>query len=458
MASKNNLVLLSCSMVLSGMLFAGINSEGALAASEGVPARTAQAPDANQLAEAKRKQIVKAFWAKYHRLGVEAMKKGNYEAAFSMLERAVEEAEVLKFELPETADTFDALSELYKRNGKSQDSMLAAQKALEIRGSRPGNSAAKAGSLARMGELYRESGDLPKAKSTLLDSLNMAKALNQNDAAVQALEGLASMALSAHELNEADSYIKKLIEMDAKHAADQNTAKHLEMQAVLNWQRGELAQANQVLDRAVAIRSACQSPDDPELIASLRNQVRAKLAIGKADGLSKTVSRLLSYDRKNLAPDAPDYLSDLQSLAELKFFAGEYGAANLLCTELLKAKSISSGSDVVARTDLLSLQGRLCAQQKQWHEARSFAEQAISGRQKAKLPEMLSIVDRETLAACAMAQGLASEAQGNLEKVVQLRTALGEEDAGLIKAKAMLKDAQDKAHAATASLSSTVAN
>lgn len=448
----------ACSFIFGLALFS-VSTNAIFAQSSNMQpsARTATAQASAPVDDAARKQVVYGLWSKYHRCGIDAFKKGDYDAALNMLGKAVEEAELLKLSRPEMAETFDALAEVYKLTGDKQDSLQAGLKAIAIRGNSSGlQGQEKVEALIKAAELYEEAGDLQKAKVNYDEAVKVAGA-NAESIAV-AKEGLAKIAIGNKDFAVAQKYISELISLDGGASTD-TAAKHQEFLAVINWQTGNVVESAKCMEKAFAIRSAIANEDAGVLMACTRNYVRAEMALGKLEGLNVQVAKLLQYDRKNLAPDAPDYLCDLQSLAELKFASGETNAAKVLLDEIAKSDLISKNKDAIARADYLSLLGKVAVANKQLHEGKSLAEQALAIRQGLSQSELLLLSDKETIANVDFAQGQVAEAQKNLQDIIKVRSeCLGKDDPGVLRANALMKLIAEKTPATAISVKPAAAN
>lgn len=448
----------ACSFIFGLALFS-VSTNAIFAQSSNVQpsAHTAAAQASAPIDDAARKQVVYGLWSKYHRCGVDALKKGDYDAALNMLGKAVEEADLLKLSRPEMAETFDALAQVYRLTGDKQDSLQAGLKAIAIRGNSPDlQGQDKVEALIKAAQLYEEAGDLVKAKANYDDAIKVAGA-NAETIAV-AKEGLAKIAIGNKDLVGAKKYINELIQLDGG-AANDMSAKHQEFLAVINWQAGDVVESAKCMEKAFAIRSTIANEDPGVLMACTRNYVRAELALGKIDGLNTQVAKLLQYDRKNLAPDAADYLCDMQSLAELKFAAGENNAAKVLLDEIAKADIISNNKDASARADYLSLMAKVAVANKQLHEGKGLAEQALLLRQGLSQSALLQMSDKETIANVDFAQGQVAEAQKNLQDIIKVRSEfLGKDDPGVLRANALMKLIAEKIPATAISVKPAAAN
>ncbi len=457
MTAKFSIKNSACSLMFGLALFSVSTNSVFAQALNALPSNQTVPGQAAPLDEAKRKQVVYGLWSKYHRCGVEAMKKGDYDAALYMLGKAVEEAELLKLSRPEMAETFEALSQAYKITGDQKDSLQAGLKAIAVRGdSSTLQGQAKIDALLKAAEFYEEAGDSQKAKASYSEAATVAGGSGESIALAK--EGLAKIAMSNRDFVSASKYINELVEFDNNASTDM-AARHQELLAVVNWQAGQIVESARCMEKAFAIRAAQANEDAGTMMACTRNYVRAELALGRTDGLGVHVAKLLQYDRKNLAPDAADYLCDMQSLAELKFAAGENSAAKQLLDEMAKADLISKNKDAAAHADYLSLLGKIAVANKQLHEGKSLAEQSLAQRQAMGQPALLLMSDKETIANVDVAQGQIADAQKHLQDIIKVRSdSLGKEDAGVQRANALMKLIAEKTPATTISVKPSTSN
>lgn len=397
--------------------------------------------------EVKRKSTIRQLWAKYQRLGTAAFKQNNLDISLQMFAQAVQEAELLNFDQVNLALSLDSLAIVYHFLGKSQDSFQAEKKALEIR-SRfgEGNREARLANLIRIGDLCIEMGDNAGAKTYLQQALSLAELSPTDDATrTKIMDSLLSVSVETHDQSGVKTYLSQLLLHDRGRSADENSASHLEQYARILWQEGQLSEASQCLSQALSIRNACQSPDNPSIIALKRNLVRADLMLGITAEPEQDIVKVLSYDRAHLAPDSSDYLFDLLSLAELKLCQGETGPARQLCEEQLNSQKEARDLDTLDMADACTLLGRICATQDQWYEAKKLSNQACSIRRSLGLPEALSVYDYETLARVASHQGQVQEAESNFQKALAIRLERFSDDkAALAKIKEELQSARDQ--------------
>lgn len=371
--------------------------------------------------DALRLANVSRLYAKYERLGIGAMKKGDFETAIQMLGQAAQEAEILKMDNADYSGCLQLLAVAYEKVGKTKDSIQCQQKALDIL-SRSGNGDEKSrlDAAVRMAAIYSESGDQKSALENLQNVLKDAEARGLDDATkCGIMENLISFCFDKGDLPAAKTYLEKVKAYDDRRPFDQNSARHLEQMARIYWKEGKLDEARNILGQSLQLRSSLKGIEQSgELTALLRNLISANLTLGAYDEPEKDIAAVLSYDRLHLAPDSPDYLFDLLSLASIKLHKGEASAAQFLCQEVLKSQKDSQQDTNNDSAQAYSLLAQIAENQKQWRDARSYARQAIEIRQKFSAPEALSLRERGILnRAEAALLAVEKTADGSLNKI-----------------------------------------
>jgi hypothetical protein len=407
-------------------------------------------------AEAMRRANVRRLFSKYERLGITALKKDDYGTAIEMLGQAAQEAEVLKMSNADYAGCLQLLAVAYEKYGKSADSIKCQEKALEILNkSEAVDEKSKLDAVIRMASIYAETGDEKAATEKLQKALSEAETRGMDERTkCGIIEKLQSIAMDRGDFAAAHGFLEKLMQYDQKRPADLSSARHLEQMARLSWKDGNFEEARNLLAQSLQIRKSLSDPLAPsqmgtaaaasastsasvsiagtepdslggtdkesEMNALLRNLISANLLLGVYDEPEQDIKTVLSYDRMHLAPDSPDYLFDLLSLAQIKLHGRETSAAKFLCQEVLNSQKDSHQENNTDTAQAYSLLARSAEAQKQWKEASSFAQQAINIRQKCSAPELLSKNDRELLARAELAlQALAKTAEGLVGSTAQ---------------------------------------
>jgi tetratricopeptide (TPR) repeat protein len=374
-----------------------------------------------QNADQINKGAIAQLWGKYFRLGTAAFKKNDFNSALDLFGQSMQEAELLG-DKARLAESLDGLSLSYQKLGKNDDCLKAAKRSLEVRSQMSGNDLEKISALIKVGNLALDSGDNAGAKTYFDQALNLASANQAAEGQKEmAMDGLLTLAMSNNDFSTAKNLLNTLLEADKNAAASELSARHLELQSRLLFQAGKISDASKSLREALKIRMACQSPDAPEIAALTRNLVRADIMVGNLSDADQNINTVLNFDRSKLAPNSPDYLFDYLSLAELKMRHGEAGAARQICLDVQKALKDSKQDNSSEMADANSLMGQIYANEGQWLEAKSAANQANAIRQGLALPEVFAVNDLETLARVASAQGQNEDAAQQLKKVLEIR-------------------------------------
>ena len=113
-----------------------------------------------------------------------------------------------------------------------------------------------------------------------------------------------------------------------KVAADE--VLHLNEEAVRLYRAGEFAQAEPLLQRALAIVERTVGPAHPEVAAALNNLAVVLKAMGDYAAARPLYERALAIDEAAYGPNHPEVATDLNNLAGLLKAMGDYAAARSL--------------------------------------------------------------------------------------------------------------------------------
>jgi ATP/maltotriose-dependent transcriptional regulator MalT len=433
--------------LLSVLLLVALAISGQQASSAPQKAERQQENSAPTITDAKQKSVIRQLYTRYRRLGNLAMKNNDPNTSMKMYGEAVQEAELLNFETFDLLDSLVGLAAAYRALGKAEDSLKAEKKALEIRASRGGDDGkTRIAALVRMSDLDIDLGDINNASSCLQEALNLWKAsAGDVPTAAAILERLLALSEDTGDREKAKAFLSELVALDRQRKADEDTAIHLEKYAGILWGAGQIKNSWECLSQALAIRSGSANPDDTAIISLTRNLARADLMLGKVSEAGREISKVLGYDRRHLAPDSPDYLFDLLSLAELKLRQGQLEPAQQLCQEVLSGMQAGKEESSLDLADALSLSARIAAAQSKWDEAAALAQKASSMKEQLRLSPTLSVNDYETLARANSAQGQIQEGQANLARALSIRQeALSSDQSALARLQADLKSLHEE--------------
>ncbi|MBX9687576.1 MAG: tetratricopeptide repeat protein [Candidatus Obscuribacterales bacterium] len=363
---------------------------------------------------------VQVLFAKFQRLGQQALKLENYDAALGFYSEALEEAAFLREQSPALLRTLDSLALIYEKTGRAEESLKVQEKALLLRQDIGLNEpTSMLDAYIRLARTSDAMGDRNRSDSYFKKALVLARSAGVDlQTRPELMEMALNESLSSGNFAEAKVLLNKLIALDDKSLPDEISAGHRERLAAISWRQGNLKDALANLKVAMKIRSSCQSQNDPEYIALLRNLLRAKLTLGDMNSVEDSLPTLLAFDREALGLNTSDQNFDKQLQAELCFKQGKTAQSRQLISQVIQAQTDLSSMEAA---DAYTLLAQISAADRQWHEAKLLAENALEIRRSHSLPEVFSVNDYETLSRVYRAWEEKPEAVGFLLRALALR-------------------------------------
>ena len=213
-------------------------------------------------------------------LGYFYFKRGNYAAAEAIYARQVETMEKYVADSFRFAFALNSLATIHRVQGRYAEAERGYKRALAIfdEKNRPG--------------LYYES-------------------------LVDALEGLGGVFMAQGRLDEAEAVLKRGVQLGEGRLDNKRYPTSLFNLALLQDAKGDTAQAEELLKRALAITETLHGADDPELAPILDSLARGYAERDRHDEALVTVRRALAISEKARGPSHPDVARRLTTLGQI---------------------------------------------------------------------------------------------------------------------------------------------
>jgi tetratricopeptide (TPR) repeat protein len=166
-----------------------------------------------------------------------------------------------------------------------------------------------------------------------------------------------------------------------------DTATSLNNLAVLYDDQGRYAEAGPLYQRALAIREKVQGPDHPDTATSLNNLALLYSSQGRYAEAEPLLQRALAIHEKALGPDHPNTATSLNNLAEIYRGQGRYGEAEPLLRRALAIREKALGSDHPSTGTSLNNLALLYRSQDRYGEAEPLYQRALAIHEKALGPD-----------------------------------------------------------------------
>ena len=200
-----------------------------------------------------------------------------------------------------------------------------------------------------------------------------------------------------------------------------NVAGALTSLATLYGDRGQHAQAEPLLKRALAIREAL-SPDDPNVASSLDNLAGLYRMQGQFAQAELLLKRALAISEKALGPDHRNVAHSLNRLAELYFAQGQHAQAEPLQKRSLQFLERTLGPDHPEVATSLNVLGGICQALGQHAEAELLFKRALAIREKALGSDHPDVANSlNSLGGFHLARGQYAEAEPPFERALAMR-------------------------------------
>ncbi len=197
-------------------------------------------------------------------------------------------------------------------------------------------------------------GEAAEAEALYLRSLAVAEKYHgtRDSTLAPSLRGLAAVAAMRGRLQDAESYHRRVLEIQKSAAASRSDiARTYAELGVLRQLRGHPADAEELYRRALAADDDVLTETE---VATVAGNLAALYARGERYGeAEQTYRQVLAIREKQLGPDHPDLIKVLLELASLQFRQRRYASAASSYERVLHLRE-PTGQDDLALSDLLS--------------------------------------------------------------------------------------------------------
>jgi serine/threonine-protein kinase len=245
------------------------------------------------------------------------------------------------------ASLLQVIAEAYRSLGLFKESQTSAQQAFElVRSSLGADSPEAAKSQELLAELQRDQGHYAEAEALLRQLI----ASKQKTRQAQSPETANLMAELGECLwweakdDEAIDLLRRTLAIDRKNGPDYGSATRNYLALTLE-RKGDIEEAQQLLEEAVEISRRTLGSDSPSYIHTLHNLGSSFVNRGDLYGAEARLREALAIRRRVLGPDHPDLRYSLSSLSSVLLRRGEWRAAEPYVKENLDLAVKTLGSE-----------------------------------------------------------------------------------------------------------------
>ncbi|MGD2068493.1 MAG: serine/threonine-protein kinase [Gemmatimonadota bacterium] len=285
--------------------------------------------------------------------------------------------------------------------------------------------------LQTLGGLFRELGELERADSLLVASLERRRELHGPDHpdVASSLVSLALLRADQAELDEAESLARDAFAMARRHRPADHPEVLVAMDAVgvVLQQRGEYDEATALLEEEVRLREA--KPADALLSAALGELANTRFYAGDLQGSDSLNRAVLALDRGLYGERHPSVGDGLINLGAIRFQRGDYEGAEALYREALGILEPYYGPDHPETASNLTMLGQALVYQGRYDEAVELLERALAVRERVYGPRHPDVATTlSELATVALQRDRLDLAQARFERIADIyRRAYGED-------------------------------
>ncbi len=208
----------------------------------------------------------------------------------------------------------------------------------------------------------------------------------------------------------------------------------------LKYKQKDLAQAETLFHRALAIRERVLGPDHFGLVQNINNLAALHYARGELEQAEPLFQRALAISEQHLGESHPDVSVTLNNLARLYFRRADYVAAAPLLSRLLAIKEQSLGANHPEIAAILTSLAKVRFAEGDYDGGEQFARRALDIRERLQLPNDLAVATAlETLAEICGARGRIDEEMRHRTRALGVRSAtMGADHPAVVAARAAL--------------------
>ena len=191
----------------------------------------------------------------------------------------------------------------------------------------------------------------------------------------------------------------------------------------LKYKQKDLAQAEALFHRALAIRERVLGPEHFGLVQNINNLAALHYARNELDQAEPLFQRALAISEQHLGESHPDVAVTLNNLARLYFRRADYAAAEPLLARLLAIKEHALGPSHPEIAAILTSLAKVRIAAEDYTGGEEYARRALDIREKLHLPNDLAVATAvEMLADICAKRGQPDEELRLRARVLEVRT------------------------------------
>jgi len=368
-----------------------------------------------------------AEWSAHMDAGESAYRAGDYRAATTRFEAALQEAQSFGASDPRLATTLNNLALVYRVQGHYGEAEPLYRRSLGLREKALGPDHPEiAQSLNNLAVLYLDQGRFVEAEQLLRRSLEIReKALGPDHPDVgTALNNLAGLHKNQGRYAEAVSLNERALVIYEKALGldHPNVGTALNNLAALYIDQGRYAEAEPLYQRSLRIAIKALGPDHPDVARTLNNLAGLYKGQGRYAEAESLYQRTLVIYEKALGPDHANVGTALNNLAELYGTEGRYAEAEPLYRRSLAIREKALGPDHPDVGTVLNNLAGLYRAQGRYVEAESLLRRSLVIAEKALGPHHPSVgLSLNNLAVLYESQGRFVEAESLYWRTLAIR-------------------------------------
>lgn len=223
-------------------------------------------------------------------------------------------------------------------------------------------------------------GDYAQAEQSFIAAIREATLLGADNARLAtSLSNLAQLKYRQKDLAQAEALFRRSLAirervLDGDHVGLVQNINNL---AALHYTRGELAQAEPLFRRALDISEKTLGESHPDVAVTLSNLARLCFRKNDFSSAAPLLLRLLSIKEHALGPDHPEVAAIVASLAKVRAAEGDLNAAEQLARRALASKESAAKADDPSLAPSLEALADVLAGRGKHDEERQLRERAV---------------------------------------------------------------------------------
>ena len=192
--------------------------------------------------------------------------------------------------------------------------------------------------------------------------------------------------------------------------------------ALVHWHAGRDGEAELLHGRALAIRERALGPEHPDVASSLNNLARIYLKMDRFVEARPLLERALSIREHALGPDHLHVASSLNNLGIVYWGLGRYAEAELLFKRALEIRDGALGPDHPDVATFINNLAHFYTKQGRYGEAQALHERSLANLERSLGTEHPTVaISLDNLAQLHLKQGQLAEAERLFERALAIR-------------------------------------